>query len=446
MNEAAQTIRDAALPLEGSAADFNAVIERSAGARVVLLGEASHGTHEFYAARAEITRRLITDLGFHAVAAEADWPDSWRVNQYVKGANGDGAASDALAGFKRFPQWMWRNSDMLDFTGWLRDHNDSRRDVLTRPGFYGLDLYSLNESMRAVLDYLKRVDPVAARSFSHRYSCFDHFGGDTQRYGLFTGTGISKGCEEEVVGALAELRRRRGNYLALDGLAAEDAFFNAEQNALVVAGAENYYRTMLRGDVASWNLRDRHMMDSLLALITHLDKRHGTSRVVVWAHNSHIGNASATQMGRRGEFNIGQLAREHFGSDAVLIGFTTFAGTVTAASEWDAPVERKIVRPALQHSCERLFHDTGIPKFWLDFSKHAEAAELLRHPLLERAIGVIYRPESERQSHYFTASVSGQFDALFHFDETRAVEPLERTGIWEADGAAEIDETYPSGL
>ena len=203
---------------------------------------------------------------------------------------------------------------------------------------------------------------------------------------------------------------------------------------------------MLRGDVQSWNLRDRHMMNTLLAICSHLEALHGRAKIVVWAHNSHIGDARATQMGHRGEFNIGQLAREHFGTEAVLVGFTTHNGTVTAASDWDTPAERKSVRPALSHSCEKLFHETGIPRFWLDFSKHKEAAEMLQHPLLERAIGVIYRPETERESHYFSANVSKQFDAVFHFDETRAVEPLERTPAWEADGVAEVDETYPSGL
>lgn len=443
MNEAAQIILHAAHPLEGAYADLDPVVERCRGARVVLLGEATHGTHEFYETRSEVTRRLITDLGFHAIAAESDWPDSWRVNRYVKGDGEDTTAEEALEGFRRFPQWMWRNSDMLDFVGWLRDFNDSKGTSESKIGFHGIDLYSLNDSMHAVIDYLRGIDPPAARDFSRRYACFDHFDGDVMRYGLLTGTGISKGCEEEAVGALAELRRRRGSYLSLDGHTAEDAYFSAEQNARVVAHAENYYRIMMRGDVSSWNLRDRHMMDTLVALMAHLDRIHGEARIVVWAHNSHVGNADATEMGRRGEFNIGQLAREHFGAKAVSIGFTTFSGTVTAASDWDAPAEHKRVRPALAHSCERLFHETETPRFWLDFSRNQEAAKLLEHPLLQRAIGVVYRPDTERQSHYFMSRVSAQFDAVFHFDETRAVEPLEKSAIWEK---GEIDETYPSGL
>ena len=444
MKAAVETIRRCADPLSGDNSDYDALMERCAKAKIVMLGEATHGTHEFYKARADITKRLVEELRFNAVAVEADWPDAWRVNGFVKGLDEDAAAADALAGFKRFPQWMWRNSDVLDFTGWLRQRNikSTGEDV----GFYGLDLYSLNDSMKAVLDYLRANDPAVARTFTHRYACFDHFGGDPKRYGLFTGSGISKTCEEEVISALADMRRKKASLLGLDGHRAEEAYFCAEQNATVVADAENYYRTMLRGDVESWNLRDRHMMNTLIAISTHIESLHGGAKIVVWAHNSHIGNASATQMGQRGEFNIGQLAKERFGEEAVLIGFTTHHGTVTAASDWDAPAERKTVRPALAHSCERLFHETEIPRFWLDFSKHKDAADLLQHPLLERAIGVIYRPETERQSHYFTASVSAQFDAVFHFDETRAVEPLERTPAWEEKGAAEVDETYPSGL
>jgi len=444
MKAAVETIRRCADPLSGDNSDYDALMERCAKAKIVMLGEATHGTHEFYKARADITKRLVEELRFNAVAVEADWPDSWRVNGFVKGLDEDAAAADALAGFKRFPQWMWRNSDVLDFTGWLRQRNikSTGEDV----GFYGLDLYSLNDSMKAVLDYLRANDPAVARTFTHRYACFDHFGGDPKRYGLFTGSGISKTCEEEVISALADMRRKKASLLGLDGHRAEEAYFCAEQNATVVADAENYYRTMLRGDVESWNLRDRHMMNTLIAISSHIESLHGGAKIVVWAHNSHIGNARATQMGQRGEFNIGQLAKERFGEEAVLIGFTTHHGTVTAASDWDAPAERKTVRPALAHSCEKLFHETEIPRFWLDFSKHKDAADLLQHPLLERAIGVIYRPETERQSHYFTASVSAQFDAVFHFDETRAVEPLERTPAWEEKGAAEVDETYPSGL
>ena len=443
MSDEIQSIQEAAHILTGGSADYDALIERCRNARIVLIGESTHGTHEFYSMRAEITKRLITELGFHAVAVEADWPDSWRVNRFVRDLGEDKSAVDALGGFKRFPQWMWRNSDVLDFVGWLREHNESQTNNRSKVGFHGLDLYSLNESIKEVVEYLQKQDPAVAHRFAKRYSCFEHFGGDSRRYGLFTGTGVAKSCEEEVVGALAELRRKKGSYLQLDGEEAEDNFFHAEQNATIVTNAENYYRTMLQGDVKSWNLRDRHMMDILLALMTHINRLQENSRIVVWAHNSHVGNALATQMGRHGEFNIGQLCREHFGEEAVLIGFTTFTGTVTAASEWDGPAEHKAVRPALSRSYEMLLHQSGMGNFWLDFHEHPAMAELLRPMRLERAIGVVYHPETERQSHYFAASLPDQFDAIFHIDETRAVEPLERTVLWEA---GEVEETYPSGL
>lgn len=443
MNGEIQAIRHAAHPLTGAAADYDSLLERCRNARLVLIGESTHGTHEFYAIRAAITQRLITELGFHAVAVEADWPDSWRVNRFVRDVGEDQSAIEALSGFKRFPQWMWRNSDILDFVGWLREHNDSRPNNRSKVGFHGLDLYSLNDSIKEVVEYLKKQDPEAARRFAQRYSCFEHFGGDTRRYGLFTGTGVAKSCEEAVVSALAEIRHKKGSYLKLDGEEAEDDFFQAEQNATVVANAESYYRTMLQGDVKSWNLRDRHMMDTLLSLMTHLNRIHESSRIVVWAHNSHVGNALATQMGRHGEFNIGQLCREHFGDEAVLVGFTTFSGTVTAASEWDAPAEHKAVRPALSRSYEMLFHQADIGNFCLDFESHPAVAELLGPMRLERAIGVVYHPETERQSHYFAASMPEQFDVVFHIDETRAVEPIERTVLWEP---GEVEETYPSGL
>lgn len=442
--QALQYIQKEARILTGGAGDFDPVVALCEKAQVVLLGEATHGTHEFYKARAQITQRLIDEMGFNAVAAEADWPDSWRVNAWVRGGDGDTDAVDALGGFRRFPQWMWRNGDMLDFIGWLEHRNRAKPSA--QAGFYGLDLYSLGESMRSVLEYLKTTDPAAARQFSARYACFDHFGGDPRRYGLFTGTGVSKSCEEDVVAALVDMRRRRTAWLQRDGQPAEEAFFCAEQNAVVVADAERYYRTMLRGDAASWNLRDRHMMDTLLAVIEHLERTEGRARVVVWAHNSHIGDARATQMSRRGEWNIGQLAREHFGPQAVLVGFTTYEGTVTAATEWDSPAMRRHVRPALPNSCERLFHEAGTGDFVLPLTAGTEAARTLDHPLLERAIGVIYRPETERESHYFLTRLARQFDAVVHFDNTRAVEPIERSPAWAGGGPEEVDETYPSGL
>jgi erythromycin esterase-like protein len=439
----ADVVRDAAQPLTGAASDYDPLMELIGDARFVLLGEASHGTHEFYRARAEITKRLILEKGFTAVAVEADWPDAYRVNCYVRGAGADTEATEALGGFQRFPQWMWRNADVLDFVGWLREHDDSLPPDGPQVGFYGLDLYSLYSSVEAVLQYLEKVDPEAARRARYRYSCFEHFAEDSQAYGYAASFGLSESCEEEVITQLSELRRRAELYLARDGRVAEDELFYAEQNARLVKNAEEYYRTMFRGRVSSWNLRDRHMAETLDALVRHLDGQGGKTKVAVWEHNSHLGDARATQMGESGEWNVGQLVRERHGRDAVLVGFSTYNGTVSAASDWGAPAERKRVRPGMPGSYEALFHDTGLPSFLLTLRGGGRAAAELRKPRLQRAIGVIYRPETERLSHYFTARLSDQFDAVIHFDHTRAVEPLERTAEWET---GEAPETFPTGI
>ena len=436
-------IREAAEPLIGSPSDYDSLLERVGDARFVLLGEASHGTHEFYRERAQISKRLIVERGFSAVAVEADWPDAYRVNTFVRGAGEDTDSVEALSGFKRFPQWMWRNADVLDFVGWLREHNDGQASDKMKCGFYGLDLYSLHASIEAVLGYLKKVDPEAANRARYHYSCFDHFGRSTETYGRVAGLGMAPTCEEEVVNELTALRRKAMDYLQRDGQVASDAYFCAEQNALIVRDAEQYYRTMFRREHSSWNQRDTHMMDSLVALTDHLSKQRAPAKVIVWAHNSHLGDARATQMSERGELNLGQLVRERFGNQAVLIGFTTFSGTVTAASDWDSPAERKKVRPGLPGSYEKLFHEVQHPRFWLEFRKHPQVAAQLRAEALERAIGVIYRPETERLSHYFNARISDQFDAVLHFDHTRAVEPLERSVEWQS---GEVEETFPSGL
>ena len=436
------TIRARARRLTGDASDYDRLLDEIGDARVVLLGEATHGTHEFYRERALITRRLIQEKQFAAVAVEADWPDAYRINRFVRGSGSDLEAIDALAGFARFPTWMWRNADVLDFVGWLRARNDDRPPE-RRAGFYGLDLYSLRASISAVLEYLGKVDPEGAERARRRYECFDRFDGEMQSYAYATGSGLASSCEREVVSQLLDLHRGRAEYASRDGRVAPDDYFFAEQNARLVKNAEEYYRTMLGGRVESWNLRDRHMTGTLLELIAFLDRSSPGARVVVWAHNSHLGDARATDMGEQGELNVGQLVRERFGSAAVLVGFTTSTGTVTAASEWDGPAQRKEVRPPLPGSCERLFHETGIPRFLLPFRTDPELARLLEAPRLERAIGVLYLPRSERASHYFRASLSQQFDYVLHFERTRAVEPLERTAAWEA---GEVAETFPSGL
>jgi erythromycin esterase-like protein len=435
-----ESVRETAHRLTGAGQDYDPLLELIGNARFVLIGEASHGTHEFYHERAQITQRLIEGKGFTAVAVEADWPDAYRANRYLHNANKDAFAVEALADFRRFPTWMWRNTDVVEFLEWLRAHNDALPQRATKAGFYGLDLYSLRASMEAVLQYLDKVDPEAAKRARTRYACFDQFGEDTQNYGFVAGLGLAKSCEEDVVAQLIELQRRAGEYTRRNGRVDDDELFYAEQNARLVKNAEEYYRSMFLEDVSSWNLRDRHMVETLDALVTHLNRQRANAKVVIWAHNSHLGDARATQMGERGELNVGQLVRERYGCDAVLVGFTTHHGTVTAASDWGGPAERKRVRPALADSYEALFHDTEIGRFLLNLREEDKSTNGLRKRKLERAIGVIYRPDTERQSHYFWARLADQFDAVLHFDETRAVEPLERTVEWDA---GEVPETFP---
>jgi erythromycin esterase-like protein len=420
-------IRPTLRELTGATRDLDPLLELIGGARFVLIGEASHGTHEFYSIRAKITKRLIAEKDFNAVAVEADWPDAYRINRYVRGMSGDAEAIDALGDFKRFPTWMWRNADVLDFVGWLREHNETRA---SKVGFYGVDLYSLYSSMAAVIEYLDKVDPEAGRRARYRYACFEHAGEDPQSYGYAASFGLTPTCEKEVVSQLVEMRR---NY------AGSDEAFYAEQNARLVLNAERYYRSMFAGRVSSWNLRDQHMAETIDALAQHLGR---DARIVVWEHNSHLGDARATEMGRQGELNVGQLMREAHGDDARLIGFTTYHGTVTAASEWDGPAEHKRVRPGMPGSYEALLHGVGVADFVLPLRGNA-AARALDEERLERAIGVIYLPATERMSHYFAASLPRQFDAVIHIDETRAIEPLER---FEREHTREVPETFPSAL
>jgi erythromycin esterase-like protein len=436
-------IREVAHPLTGTATDYDPLMELIGDARLVLLGEASHGTHEFYQARVDITKRLIIEKGFTAIAVEADWPDAYRVNRYVRGVNDDPTGREALAGFQRFPVWMWRNIDVLNFIEWLRQYNTTLPENARKVGFYGLDLYSLYASIESVINYLDKVDPEAAKRARHRYSCFEDFGEDTQAYGYAAGFNLSESCEHEVVNQLIELQQHAPDYVRRDGRVAEDEFFFAEQNARLAKDAEEYYRTMFSGHVSSWNLRDRHMAGTLDALVAHLDRQGGQAKIAVWEHNSHIGDARATSMGREGELNVGQLVRERYDRDARLIGFSTYTGTVTAASDWDEPHERKRVRPAIEGSYEALFHDTGLTNFLLTLREDNKAVKGLGGPRLERAIGVIYRPQTERISHYFNARLPEQFDVVIHFDKTRAVEPLDRTELWDV---GEVPETFPSTL
>jgi erythromycin esterase-like protein len=432
-----QVVRDNLRRWTDSGKAGDSLVELFGGCRFVLLGEASHGTHEFYQTRAEITERLIREKAFSAVAVEADWPDACRVNRYVQGRDQDADAAAALGSFKRFPAWMWRNTDVVDFLAWLRRHNDSIRETTQKCGFYGLDLYSLHASAHFVIEFLEKVDPEAAKRARYRYSCFENFGENSQAYGYAASFGLSKSCEDEVVSQLVEIQRRAADLASRDGHGEPDEFFVAEQNARLVKNAERYYRSVFGSRVSSWNVRDQHMVETLEALVNYLGP---SAKVVVWAHNSHLGDARATEMGQRGELNVGQLVRQRHGQNAALLGFTTYTGTVTAASDWDGPAERKRVRPALSGSYERFFHDTGINNFLLTLRGVDALSDVLSQELIERAIGVIYLPETERLSHYFLARLPDQFDAVIHMDETRATEPLERTSQWEA---GELPETFP---
>jgi protein-L-isoaspartate(D-aspartate) O-methyltransferase len=409
--------------------NFGRQFDRFGGRRVVLLGEASHGTSEFYRARAAITRRLVAEHGFTIVAVEADWPDAAAIDRYVRHA---APRAGEEAPFQRFPIWMWRNTDMATFTDWLRRHNET---AATPCSFHGLDIYNMRGAIAAVLSYLDRVDPEAARAARERYGCLTPWQKDPATYGRAVLTAGYRKCEEEVLRQCRALLDRQFNYAARDG----DAFLDAAQNARLVASAERYYRIMYYGGAESWNLRDSHMFDTLGHL---LEWKGPEAKAVVWAHNSHIGDARQTEMGTaRDELNIGQLAREYFGHEAALIGMGTHGGTVACASDWDGPTEIKTVRPSRDDSYERLCHDSGLPRFLLDFARDPVLARRLAEPLLERFIGVIYRPETELQSHYAQASLSRQYDAFLWFDETRAVTELGPEHRGEG-----VPDTYPFGV
>lgn len=428
-------------PLSGSEQDYDALLQLIGPARFALLGEASHGTQEFYRERAAITRRLITEKGFTAIAVEADWPDAWRVNRYVRGLGDDADAASALSGFKRFPAWMWRNTEVRDFVEWLRDYNTSR-PAENQVGFYGMDLYSLFTSMHEVLAYLERVDTEAAQRARYRYSCFDHAAEDSQAYGYAASFGLAPSCEDAVVQELREISRRAGEVTVTPGLERDEAFY-AQQNARLVRNAEEYYRTMFHARVSSWNLRDNHMVETLQALDSHLGASGAAPKIAVWAHNSHLGDAGFTEMSERGEWNVGQLMRDRYGSEAVRIGFSTHHGWVTAASNWEESPQRKRVRDGLPGSWEDVFHQTGSSRFLLLLRDNAALRKLADPLRLQRAIGVIYRPETERQSHYFHTHLAGQFDAMIHIDETHALEPLDKGPVWST---GEAPETFPSGM
>jgi erythromycin esterase-like protein len=438
--KAIDLIRKRALPLAGLPSDFDPLVEIAGDKRFVLIGEASHGTHEFYSIRAEITQRLIREKGFAGVAVEADWPDAYHANAYACGRTQVRDADAALSGFEGFPVWMWRNTVVLSFIEWLRNYH---REAERIAGFWGIDLYSLQRSRSAVIGYLDRVDPDAARRARYRYSCFDHFGEDTQEYGYSASFGLSETCEQEVLAQLIEIQRSAADYARRDGRVAEEEFFSAEQNARLVKNAERYYRSMFEPGVSSWNVRDQHMADTLDELAAFLDRRYGRAKLVVWAHNSHLGDARATEASQRGEWNVGQLMRERHPGDVVNIGFSTYRGTVTAADNWGEPSRTKRIRPGLAGSYEELFHRAEISRFVLMPDAGRDMVEQMGRPRLQRAIGVIYRPETERLSHYFHARLADQFNAIIHIDETSAVRPL---GPRIPERSGEAPETFPAGV
>lgn len=427
-----EIIAAAAEPLPGlDDPAFGELFDRFGNKRIVLLGEASHGTSEFYRARAAITRRLIAEHGFSIIAVEADWPDAAAVDRYVRSR----PAVPAEPPFQRFPTWMWRNTEVAAFVDWMLDYNREQADPHQQVGFYGLDIYNMSASIEAVLRYLDQVDPEAAAAARERYGCLTPWQKEPSTYGrAVLGTGYAK-CEQAVIEQCRDLLSKRLDYAARDG----ETFLDAAQNARLVASAERYYRIMYYGGAESWNLRDTHMFKTLGNL---LEARGPTSKAVVWAHNSYIGDARHTEMGTaREELNIGQLCREHFGDDTALIGFGTNTGTVAAASDWGGEMEIKQVRPSHPDSYERLCHDTGMARFLLDMRDEETLRQALVRPRLERFIGVIYRPETELTSHYADASLPQQFDAYVWFDNTSAVMPL---GPQHARKGA--SETYPFGL
>lgn len=443
-----RAIEKAAYPLSWVISDYDHIIKVAKDKQFVLIGEASHGTHEFYRARAEITQRLIDEAGYDAIAVEADWPDAYRVNRYVCGKSEDVTADQALLDFERFPTWMWRNKEVEEFVKWLHAYNHRTtepHEEIIPVGFYGLDMYSMGTSVRAVINYLEKVSPDDAKLARERYSCLDHFIDEPQRYGYATESGFAESCEHEIIEQLMELREKQYEYLRYNGFVAEDEYFYAKQNAKVVKSAEEYYRSLYRGGRPnSWNLRDQHMAETLDELADHLSRKlNRDARIVVWAHNSHIGDASATDMRNRKEINIGQLARHEYKDKTLLVGFSTHTGTVTAASEWDAPMERKRVRSSIPGSYENIFFQVSHRNFLLDLRENNEAVDLLQEPRLQRAIGVIYRPETERISHYYYTCLPEQFDFMLHYDETNAVKPLETTMQWHK---GELEETYPFGV
>jgi erythromycin esterase len=426
-------LEDLARPLDGPA-HIDPLIEAIGDAKYVLLGEATHGTSEFYTWRTEITRALVREKNFSFVAVEGDWPDCYRVNRYVKGREGK-SAEEVLHAFDRWPTWMWANREVVQLVRWMRAHNDRSLDD-RKVGFYGLDVYSLWESMHAVIEYLEKVDPNAVSSARRAYSCFEPYNEDAQEYARATAL-VPTSCQAEAVAALVELRSKAEDYRDKED---PESYFNAEQNALVAKNAELYYRTMIRGGPTSWNVRDHHMMETLDRLMQH----HGPyAKAIVWEHNTHVGDARFTDMARAGMVNVGQLARQAHEKDGVwLIGFGTYKGGVIAAREWGAPMERMRIPEARAGSYEAAMHQAvGRDSMFIFRDEDDEATLRLREPRSNRAIGVVYDPRTEHWGNYVPTVLPQRYDAFIYIEETKPVDPLHMPAV--IDG--EVPETFPSG-
>lgn len=416
-----ELVRAAAVPITGAPTDYDSLMALIGDARFVLLGEASHGTQEFYAERARITQRLIQEHGFSGMAIEGEWTDAQAVHRFIRNDGGPATAEDALRGFTSgFPEWMWANTAVRDLVVWMRQHNAGRPPE-QQVGFYGLDVYSWFESADSVVAYLSRTDPAAAARARQRYACWRRYRDDPAGYGTAALSDADRSCEDEAAAQVQELEQL---YARGGDARGRDELFSVLQNARAAAGGEAYWRAQWEGGPASWNARDRHMANTLEHLVDHLAAQGRTPRIVVWAHNTHAGDARVTEMGEGGEWNVGQLMRQTYADASLLVGFTTYHGTVLAAEEWDAPGRVRRLNPALPESFSGLFHRTGIPAFLLTFRGREELSRAMGEPRLERAVGVVYSPRTERQSHYFTAMMSRQFDAVIHVDSTTAVTPL----------------------
>jgi erythromycin esterase-like protein len=428
-----QVLKNLMLVIDNKSLDFKInddssylyLLEKIGEAHMVLIGEATHGTQEFYKIRAELTRHLILKKGFMSIAIEGDWPDAYQVNRYVKGIGKKNNPGLALRSFSRFPTWMWRNTTMLPFLHWLREYNDVIENYNQKIGFYGLDIYSLNKSISAVIKYLQKKDPDAALRAKQRYACFDNVGSTPENYGYLARVGIKESCIKNAIEQQLDLQHNASNLIKSDGISAEEEYFYAAQNARIVKNAEIYYRTHFESVASSWNTRDEHMAETLKNISNYLQNSFNKpSKIVVWAHNSHVGDARATEMSERGEINIGQLIREEYGENSILIGFSTYKGSVTAASKWNGKVYKRAINPGLRGSYEELFHYSKYNNFILNLTNDKQLEHYLHIPRLQRAIGVVYQPETERTSHYFFTRLPYQFDIIIHINETTALEPI----------------------